>query len=241
MILGSLKRNHVTDDKLWEMVEQAHRLTMGGYDVWDDNGPVLVPLMERILARSKEKGEWQVYFYDMEMLFWLIRREAVNDIPKAFKLGEVFHRDIALGLGEGAGKSAQEWQVSMAADLLNFYLGYPQIDDGKIRHMLDLFLELHRRFGSSWNNGDYKKVLDLAFLDQDDALAELARRKLEKADYRSWCYVCYYGRAMIGYYVFHGDFEGAEEMVSRICTRGIPAKYQWCYNQCEGKKPLLAA
>ena len=51
MILGSLKRNHVTDDKLWEMVEQAHRLTMGGYDVWDDNGPVLVPLMERILAR----------------------------------------------------------------------------------------------------------------------------------------------------------------------------------------------
>ncbi len=234
MILGSLKRNHVTDDKLWEMVEQAHRLTMGGYDVWDDNGPVLVPLMERILARSKEKGEWQVYFYDMEMLFWLIRREAVNDIPKAFKLGEVFHRDIALGLGEGAGKSAQEWQVSMAADLLNFYLGYPQIDDGKIRHMLDLFLELHRRFGSSWNNGDYKKVLDLAFLDQDDALAELARRKLEKADYQSWCYVCYYGRAMIGYYVFHGDFEGAEEMVSRICTRGIPAKYQWCYNQCEG-------
>ena len=98
MILGSLKRNHVTDDKLWEMVEQAHRLTMGGYDVWDDNGPVLVPLMERILARSKEKGEWQVYFYDMEMLFWLIRREAVNDIPKACKLGEVFYRDIVLGL-----------------------------------------------------------------------------------------------------------------------------------------------
>ena len=56
MILGSLKRNHVTDDKLWEMVEQAHRLTMGGYDVWDDNGPVLVPLMERILARSDRKS-----------------------------------------------------------------------------------------------------------------------------------------------------------------------------------------
>lgn len=31
MILEDLKRNDVVDDKLWEMIDRANKLTEGGY------------------------------------------------------------------------------------------------------------------------------------------------------------------------------------------------------------------
>ena len=90
MILGDLKRSRVADDKLWEMVNRANHLTTGGYSSWDDNAPALVPLMERILARAREMEDWHVYFYDMSRLFWLVRRNKVNDLRRAFRLAELF-------------------------------------------------------------------------------------------------------------------------------------------------------
>ncbi|MCI8660599.1 MAG: hypothetical protein HFG54_10215 [Lachnospiraceae bacterium] len=236
MILGDLKRNHVADDKLWELVERANQLTTGSYGSWDENGPVLVPLMERILAHAKEKEDWLVYFFDMSRLFWLVRRSGVNDLRRAFQLAELFHRDNALHVGEQAGSSAQEWRVQVTAQILGFYLGYPQIDDGKIQHMLDIFREFHERYGSEWNNGDYQKVMSLAKLNRDKELAKEAKRKLERGDYENWCYVCYYGLQMIGYYVLCEDPEGVEEMIGRLCERVIPVKYRWCYNLCESAK-----
>ena len=47
MILEALKRNHVEDDKLWEMVSRANQLTCGDYKSYDDNAAALVPLMDR--------------------------------------------------------------------------------------------------------------------------------------------------------------------------------------------------
>ena len=110
MILGGLKRNLVEDDRLWELVNRANHLTTGSYESWENNAPVLVPLMERILVRAREKEDWLVYFFDMSRLFWLIRRNGVHDLRRAFQLAELFHRDNALYLGEEAGKSAQEWR-----------------------------------------------------------------------------------------------------------------------------------
>ncbi len=54
MILEDLKRNDVVDDKLWEMIDRANKLTEGGYPSWDSNAQVLIPLMKRILSLSKE-------------------------------------------------------------------------------------------------------------------------------------------------------------------------------------------
>ena len=54
MILRSLKRNDVADDKLWEMIDRANKLTKGSYGSWDNHALVLVPLMKRILSLSKE-------------------------------------------------------------------------------------------------------------------------------------------------------------------------------------------
>ena len=92
MILGGLKRNLVEDDRLWELVKRANHLTEGSYESWENNAPVLVPLMERILVRAREKEDWLVYFFDMSRLFWLIRRNGVNDLRRAFQLAELFHR-----------------------------------------------------------------------------------------------------------------------------------------------------
>lgn len=236
MILGGLKRNLVEDDRLWELVDRANHLTGGSYESWENNAPVLVPLMERILVRAREKEDWLVYFFDMSRLFWLIRRNGVNDLRRAFQLAELFHRDNALHLGEEAGKSAQEWRVQVTAQILGFYLEYPQIDDGKIQHMLDIFREFHERYGSEWNNGDYQKIMCLAKLNRDKELAEEAKRKLERGDYENWCYVCYYGLQMIGYYVLCEDPEGVEELIARLCEQAIPVKYRWCFHLCESAK-----
>lgn len=236
MILGDLRKNRVADDRLWEMVNRANHLTTGGYSSWEDNAPVLVPLMERILARAKEKEEWQVYFYDMSRLFWLILRDGEKDLRRAFRLAELFHRDSALHIGEQAGRTAQEWRTQVTAQILGFYLEYPQIDDKKIRQMLDVFREFHERYGSEWNNGDYQKVMSLAKLNRDRELAEEAKRKLERADYENWCYVCYYGLQMIGYHVLREDPEEVEEMIARLCEKAIPVKYRWCFDQCETAK-----
>ena len=86
MILEDLKRNDVVDDKLWEMIDRANKLTEGGYPSWDSNAQVLIPLMKRILSLSKERREWKVYFYDMMRLFRLSRRDKINDIPLTFLL-----------------------------------------------------------------------------------------------------------------------------------------------------------
>ncbi len=236
MILGDLKRSRVADDKLWEMVNRANHLTTGGYSSWDDNAPALVPLMERILARAREMEDWHVYFYDMSRLFWLVRRNKVNDLRRAFRLAELFHRDSALHVGKQAGQTAQEWRVQVTALILGFYLDYPQIDDGKIQQMLGIFREFHERYGSEWNNGDYQKVMSLAKMNRDRELAEEAKRKLERADYKNWCYVCYYGLQMIGYYVLCEEPEEVEELIARLCERAIPVKYRWCFDKCEAAK-----
>lgn len=75
MILRELKRERVKDGRLWEMIDQANKLTAGSsYESWDDNIGALAPLMEKILLYAREKEEWEIYFGDMAQLFWMVRR-----------------------------------------------------------------------------------------------------------------------------------------------------------------------
>ena len=234
MILESLKRRNVADDKLWEMVERANHLTQGGYESWDANAPALVPLLERILVRARELEDWQVYFYDMAKLFWYIQRSTVNNIPLSFKISEMFHHDFEQRLGEGVGSFAREWRVDLAAKILSFYCEYPQIDDGKIARMLEIFRECEARYGGDWNYGDYPCVMDLALLNQDKELAKEAADKLKKATFSDncFCYVCTYARPMVGYHILCGQLEEAKELVSQVCKQAIPVRYRWCFEQC---------
>lgn len=234
MILDALKRKNVDDDKLWEMVNRANKLTTGSYSNWDDNAPSLLPLMDKLLLRAKEVEDWQVYFYAMSKMIWLARRTAVNDIRRVFWLSEMFHRDSARKIGENASTFAKEWMVDIAARILSFYLDYPQVNDEKIDEMLKIFLDFERRYGSSWNRSNYDTVMWMALMYQDKNLAETAKKKLSQGDFSLWCYICYYGKPMIGYYVLHGDVEGIEEMIASLSERAVPVKYQWCYTSCEG-------
>lgn len=238
MILKALKRKHVEDDRLWVLVDRANKLTTGNYSSWDDNAATLVPLMERILIRSREKEDWQVYFYAMGRLFLLVRR--TKDLRRAFRISEIFYRDCEQHLGENASRFAREWKVDTAAHVLGFYLDYPQIDDVKIKHMLNVFLDYEQRYGSTWNFGDYEVILIYALLNRDKELAETARKKLSKADFSLWSYICYYAKPMFGYYALHNDIEGIEELITRLCEKTIPVKYQWCFTEDEGgeKKEL---
>lgn len=234
MILESLKRRNVADDKLWEMVDRANHLTQGGYKIWDDNAPALVPLMERILVLAREREDWQVYFYDMAKLFWYIRRSTVNNIPLSFKISEMFHHDFEQRLGESVGTFAREWRVDLAANILSFYCEYPQIDDSKIVRMLEIFQECEARYGSDWNYGNYQSVMKLALLNRDMELAKEAADKLKKAQYSDYCfcYVCTYARPMVGYHILCGELEDAKELVLQVCEQAIPVGYRWCFDQC---------
>ena len=233
MILRSLKRNDVADDKLWEMIDRANKLTKGSYGSWDNHALVLVPLMKRILSLSKEREDWQVYFYDMAKLFWLIRRARINDIPLAFKLAEMFHQDREQHLGEETSQFARGWRVNLAAKILAFYLEYPQIDDRKIHHMLEIFLEYEEKYGSQWNYGDYEKIMRLAVLNKDKELARKAAKKLKVLDFKSWCYVCYYVTPMMEYYMLEEDFESVQELVLQVYEKTVPKKYQWSFSDCQ--------
>ena len=67
MILRELKRERVKDGRLWEMIDQANKLTAGSsYESWDDNIGALAPLMERILLYAREKEEWEmaIFWYE---------------------------------------------------------------------------------------------------------------------------------------------------------------------------------
>lgn len=180
MILVSLRRDHVVDDKLWEMVEQANHLTKGDYASWDNNAPTLLPLMERILVLAREQEDWRVYFYDMAKLFWYTRRSTVNNISLALKISEMFHFDYEQHVGENAGTFAGEWRVDLAARILSFYCEYPQIDDSKIARMLDIFRDCETRYGSDWNYGNYTEIMTLALLNRDEDLAKESANKLKK-------------------------------------------------------------
>lgn len=232
MILRALKRERVKDSRLWEMIEQAGNLTRErNYESWEDNAGTLVPLMERILERAREKEEWEVYFCDMAELLWLVRRTRVNDIPRAFKLAEIFHRDNVLGLENGEDGSGF-WRVDLAARILDLYREYPQIDDGKIEIMLRIFRDLRERKGGG-NYGNYSQIMKLALLNQDKELAREARKGIERVDGEINCYVCYYGKPMLDYHVLFEEEEEIWELVTRIGERSIPKKYHWCFNICE--------
>lgn len=231
MILRELKRERVKDGRLWEMIDRANKLTAGSsYESWDDNIGALAPLMEKILLYAREKEEWEIYFGDMAQLFWMVRRERVSDIPRAFKLAELFHRDYALGLEKKDDGSGFR-RVDMAAQILDFYREYPQIDDEKIEILLEIFRNL-REWKGGRNYANYAQIMRLAFLNRDKELAEEAKKEVEKMDGRFNCYVCFYGKPMLQYCVLHEDEEGILEMAAKICERSIPVKYHWCFDKC---------
>lgn len=238
MILEALKRRHVEDDKLWEMVNRANQLTSGDFKSYDNNAPSLVPLMDRIIARSREVEDWRVYFYAMAKAFWLFGRSNINDLRRRFWISEVFHQDSLRGVGENVDVFGQEWRVDLAALILSFYMDYPQVDDGKLEQMLNIFLDFEQRYGNAWNRGDYHVIMKMAALKQDKKLAEVARKTLSKGDFKdgTWCYICYYIYPMIRYYVLFEDFGGIEEVISEVVQRTIPKKYQWCFARCESSK-----
>lgn len=235
MILRELKRERVKDGRLWEMIEQVNKLTReNSYESWEDNAGTLVPLMERVLLYAREKGDWETYFCNVAQLLWLVQRRKTKDISRAFKLAEFFHRDYALGLAENDDGSGFR-RVDAAALILDFYREYPQIDDEKIEVMLGIFRNL-REWKGGGNYSNYAQVMKLAFLNRDKELAEEAKEKVEKVDGRFNCYVCFYGKPMLEYYVLHEDEEGILEMVARIRRRSIPIKYHWCFDKCSRAK-----
>ncbi len=234
MILDSFdNKKYVTDDKLWGMICRANDLTPGDYSSWDENAQTLVPLLKRILARAKEVRDWQVYFYVMGKTFWFVRRSGNNDIPLAFQLSEMFHRAHAEKLAENATRFAREQYVNIAAGILHFYMHYPQIDDEKMERMLAIFLESEEKYGTDWNRGDYEKIMKAALFQHDPELARRAKKKLELVDYGSWCYVCYYVRPMLQYYVYQDDYEMVRELILGVSRKEIPKKYRWCFDKCE--------
>ena len=232
-MMHALKREQVKDDKLWEMIERVIQLTDGEYSRYDAHASTLVQLMDRILIRAKENKEWSVYFYALAQYLWFTRRRAVKDTQKRLQLSEMFHRDCMRYQDEEIGAFGREWQTNTAAEILRFYLDFPQIDDAKMEQMLGIFQDYVQRYGRSWNYGDYNEVMWMALTNQDRQLAETARKKMAKADFWYRCYACYYGRPMIGYYVLHEDIEGIEEIIARICGRMLPEKHQWFYATCE--------
>lgn len=233
MILEALKRKHVEDDRLWEMVNRANQLTNGSLKCCDDNAVVLVPLMEKILVRSREKEDWRLYFYAMAKLFWLLRRKSIYNIRRCFQLSEIFHRDNLPGVRENSGVFEGEWRVDMAGMLLDFYMDYPQINGSKLEQMEEIFFSLEQRYGTDWNRSDYHAVMRLAMQKRDKKLAETARKKIAGGDFKLWCYICYYIQPMLEYYVLFEDFEGIEDSIVSVAQKTIPVKYQWCFSQCE--------
>lgn len=232
MILEEIKRSEVRDGRLWGMIEKANELTRSGaYASWDENAATLIPLMKRILSLARKLEEWEIYFYDMSMLFRLSRRPRINDVRLTFQVAEMFHQDWAGNLEEKIGRLGKRWHklvASIASMILRFYLDYPQIDDGKISRALNIFLECEERYGSSWNQGDYCRVMELAVINRDKELAEVARKKLETVDFEKWNYISSYAEPMIEYYLLHKDFDSVLDMVYRICERQIPMRYQKC-------------
>lgn len=234
MILESLtNRKHVPDDRLWEMIKRANSLTEGGYSVWDDNALTLVPLLKRILARAKEVRDLQIYFYVMGKTFWYVRRDGVDDIRFAFQISEMFHQAHAEHLAEETTRFGREFYVDTAARILSFYEKYPQINDEKMKQMLSIFLESDEKYGTDWNAGSYDKIMQYALFEEDLHLAGRAKKKLETLDFTNWCYVCYYVRPMLQYYVFMEEYDRIEELILAVSRKEIAKKYRWCYDQCE--------
>ncbi len=246
MILEDLKRNDVVDDRLWEMIDRANKLTEGDNSSRDSNAQVLIPLMKKILSLSKERREWKVYFCDMMELFRLSRRPKINDVPLTFQVAEMFHQDYALHLDEKIGYFKKNWHhriPSLASMILRFYLDYPQIDDQKINRMLEIFLECEDYYGNQLTCGDYLRVMTLAVLNKDKELAEQARKKIQAANFeKSWCYVCAYVTPMIKYYLLHKDFDTVQDMALSVYKNAIPIKYQSCsrFIQCEDKEDIIS-
>ncbi len=228
-MLRRLAKGQIRDGRLREMVDRVNHLTTGGYEAIDANGAVLMPLLERVVARSKEKEEWHLYFYAMAQLLWLSLRE--RDTRRAFRVSEIFHQDYAHHVGEEVNPSGWHWRIYAASLILSFYVGFWQIDDAKLQHMLGLLLDYEGRYGDSWNYAaDGYYMLWMATAGRDKELAEAARGRLLKADYRKWSYIFFYGASMICYYAMHEDFGGIEETISGIIGKTVPLNYQWCYN-----------
>lgn len=232
MILGQLKRTNVKDDKLWTLIERVNKLSGDEPKTYEDNAQLLMPLLDRILICSRENEDWQVYFYTMAQFLWLVLYNDVKDIRRAFQISEMFHRRIMQGTEEDVSSFAKEWMVNIAAKILVFYLDYPQVNDEKLDQMLNLFLDLDRRYNSSRNCEEYYAVMWTAQMNRDKKLAEVARKRLSQARFEGCCYICYYCIPMIDYSILHDDAERVEEIILSVTRRTIPGKYQWCYAQC---------
>lgn len=235
MILGSFTTGkNVTDDKLWEMMKRANDLTQGDdFSGWAANSLTLLPLLKRILARAREVKDWQVYFYVMSRAFWYIGWDEADDPRFAFQMSEMFQQANVWHLAEETTRLGRESYVECAARILHLYMQYPQIDDAKMQQMLAIFLESDEKYGTDWNKGSYDNIMLAALFERDLFLAGKAKKKLESLDFTSWCYVCYYVRPMLGYYVYVEDYDSMEELILRVARKEIAKKYQWCYDQCE--------
>ncbi|MCI8371190.1 MAG: hypothetical protein HFI75_02105 [Lachnospiraceae bacterium] len=241
MILNALGKKNISDEKLLQLIEQANHLTQGGYNDWDNNAETLTPVLQKILLRSREVQDWQAYFYTMSRLQWYVLRSGVNQPSIAFQIAELFHQDYQQHIGENISRFAGEFRVNIAAEILDFYACYPQIDDAKLTQMLEIYRDCAARFGSNWNNGDYTALMTLALLHKDQAMAEEAAERLQHVPYQNWCYICTYVWPMLGYYVLEDDFESAKTLALQAAKRQIPVKYQWCYQKCQqaDEKSLL--
>lgn len=236
MILD-LRRKNTYSEELWNLIVRVNNLTKGTYSSWADNARTLTRLMERIIVLSRKECAWEVYFNTILMLFYLVCRDDVMNTKEAFKLAELYHHDYPLYMDQAMAEDSGTGHLSycICTHIVEFYQSYPQITDEKMDQMLKLFYENDSRYGVKYNTCNYRVILRLGIFNHDSDMVRRARMKLEATDYTYNCYICFYAKQIIGYYIYNDDYDGMLEIIQRICEKSIPDRYKWCYEKCEDR------
>lgn len=234
MILD-IKWKNTYSEELWKLIVRANNLSGKAYSSWADNASTLTRIMEQILTLSRKECAWNVHFTTILKLFYLVRRDDVLDLKTAFKIAEIYHHDYGLYMDEAMAEDSNTGHVSycICSNIIEFYLSYPQITDEKMEQMLHLFYENDARYGVKYNNYNYGVLLTLGLFNNDRDMVKRAHAKLEAGDYTYGCYICYYAKRIIDYYIYDDDYDGMIDIIQRVSEKSIPAKYKSCYDNCE--------
>lgn len=240
MILQSISRADADSEEIWKLVQRANRLTQGSYSSWIDNAAALTRLLKRIMELARKEQAWFVYFTTIMKLLYFLRLPGVNNYKDAFKIAELYHHDYPLYREQAEASSPYMGNTSynICELIMSLYLDYPQITDDKMEQMLNLFYENVSWYGSQYNNYNYRCIMNLGLMNHDRDMVNTARRKLDAADYSYNCYVCYYVKSMLGFYIMDDDYDGLSRLITNVCEKTIPVKYRGCYDMCEGADEL---
>lgn len=222
-------------EELWKLIVRAENLSGKSYSSWANNAPTLTRIMEQIIVLSRKECAWEVYFTTLMMLFYLVRRDDVLNLKEAFKVAEIYLHDYSLYIDQAIAEDSNTGHLSycICANIIEFYLSYPQITDEKMEQMLNLFYENDSKFGVKYNTYNYRTILKLGLLNHDRDMVKRAQVKLEATDYKYGCYICHYAIQVMDYYIYNDDYDGMIEIIQRVSEKSIPARYKPCYDTCE--------